>query len=709
MGNELITTSDPGYPMTAPADDSSLRNRSGGVARFLVCLKTFWWIPLVALALGLAAGVKYASHLQPVFVSQASMWETMKLRLPEESLYSDNMDTFLGTQIELLQSEKLQEMARDQMKSQKNGDAGIPTGKDAPPSKVVVRVNLAPKSSILNLQATGFDPVFTRNYLDALMDAFLSYEREMRNQISGVTLASINDQMQSAEQDLKSEQDALMAFEQSNNMAILQEQGSVAGTYLEKLQTQLSDLTLEAKLLEAAGTNDQPVATETTNAVIPWDLAGGTAQGPDRQDLNSAANLEQMKMERAEQAKHLAAHSPKIEELDDEIRRAEEFQEINQRQNTSRLAARRQANQIRMDYVQTSIKEWQDKVTEANGRLAKAEQLKLNIQRSQSVFDHLAAMAQSLGISRSIDQESLAILEPASVPLPFNQGRVKSIEVAALGGLATGMLLVFLIGLRDDRFKSVSDVNMVLGDAVVGMLPRVKFNKARGLPLLAPNDSRYAYAESYRSLRSALHFFDGGEVRPKVLLITSATPNEGKSTVSANLAHTLAMSGSRVLLVDGDLRKGHLHHLLGLQNEAGLTELLSGTREPEQVIQTNSIPNLKFISRGIINGNPGDLMLSTRVDGLLDRWRREFDYVLIDSSPMLAAADASCLAPRVDGTLFLVRSHFSSARVTREALEVLVRRHAKLFGVVFNMAEPSGRSSYNYKYADYYYPPAKRA
>jgi capsular exopolysaccharide synthesis family protein len=237
------------------------------------------------------------------------------------------------------------------------------------------------------------------------------------------------------------------------------------------------------------------------------------------------------------------------------------------------------------------------------------------------------------------------------------------------------------------------------------MLPKMKFKKNSALPLLQPNDSRYVYSESYLSLRSALYFFDGGDIRPKVLLVTSATPNEGKSTVSANLAHTLAMSGSRVLLVDGDLRKGHLHHLLGLQNEAGLTELLLGTWGPEQVLQMNSLPNLRFISRGMVNSNPGDLMLLPRMDELIERWRREFDYVLIDSSPLLAAADASCLAPRVDGTLFLVRSHFSSARVTREALEMLARRRAKILGVVFNMAEISARSHYHYKYAEYYYPP----
>jgi capsular exopolysaccharide synthesis family protein len=219
---------------------------------------------------------------------------------------------------------------------------------------------------------------------------------------------------------------------------------------------------------------------------------------------------------------------------------------------------------------------------------------------------------------------------------------------------------------------------------------------------LKPDDTRHVYAESYRSLRSALHYLATGENHPKSILITSATPNEGKSTVAANLAQTLAMSGSRVLLVDGDLRRGHLHTLLGFKNEKGLGELLSGDCEPEQVTQVNCLPNLSFISRGKSGGNPGDLLTSPRFDQLLARWIQDYDYVLIDSSPVFAAADSSALAPRVDGTIFLVRSHYSSARMTREALEVLVQRRAKIIGVVFNMADTKAHDYKYYKYTEYH-------
>jgi capsular exopolysaccharide synthesis family protein len=244
---------------------------------------------------------------------------------------------------------------------------------------------------------------------------------------------------------------------------------------------------------------------------------------------------------------------------------------------------------------------------------------------------------------------------------------------------------------------------------VVGLLPEAGQEGGSIMPLLALNDPRHIYAESYRSLRSALLFLATEGERPKVLLIASAMPGEGKSTVAANLARTLALSGSRVLLVDGDLRKGHLHHLLGLQREPGFVELLNQTCAPDQVMQKDSQANLTFISSGgQLSGNPGDLFLGSGLDQILARWRQEFDYVVIDSSPLFAADDASCLAPKVDGTLFVVRSRHSSARAAREALELLAQRQARVLGVIFNGADTSGRSDYYYKYADYY-PAAKQS
>ena len=210
------------------------------------------------------------------------------------------------------------------------------------------------------------------------------------------------------------------------------------------------------------------------------------------------------------------------------------------------------------------------------------------------------------------------------------------------------------------------------------------------------------YAESYRSLRSALLYLPTGGERPKVVLITSAVPNEGKSTIAANLARTLASGGSRVLLVDADLRKGQLHEMLGLHAAPGLVELLQHPADLESFIQVNSTQNFAFLSRGTALGHTSDLFLGMVFDQVLAQMRQKFDYVLIDSSPVFAADDASTLAPKVDGTLFVVRNNFSSARLVRECLELLHQRQSHILGLVLNRTDATARSYHYYKYAGYH-------
>jgi len=710
VNNQLIPVPSQDYQLQGPVDDSLQPAQSHRWRRFLRFLLKFWWIPLATLIIGIGVEAAYVYWKEPTFVSRASMWETLKLRLPEGAMFTEDMQNFLGTQSELLQSGKLREQALARMRSLTN-QIEIPRGKDGQPPDVAIRVSGSAKSSVFVIQANSPHPSFTQNYLNALMQAYLDYKKDVRKVVSGDTLASISEQVQRWERDLQVEQDALMAFQRTNNLIILQEEGMIAGNYLAKLKTQLSDLQLEARLLGSAEGDKNAGASDTNNAAPT--PADGTAAaslslpaGATAERQNSFKDLELLKIQREKLSKNLRPKHPKIVKLDADIQRAEKLEEIYRRQSASQLAASRQANSVKTDNILASITEWEAKVVQANRHIAEAERLKLNIQRIQTVYDRLVSLVQTVGISRNIDQESLAVLETASAPKRSYTSEKNGLVLAILCGLAAGFGIVFLIGVRDDRFNSVTDVNSALGDAIVGMLPKVNGNGSAELPLLELNDSRHIYAESYRSLRSALLFLATDGERPKILLVTSAMPDEGKSTVAANLARTLAQSGSRVLLVDGDLRKGHLHHLLNLQSEPGLAELLNKTGNPQKIIQTDSIPNFSFISRGQRSGNPGDLFLGSGLDQILARWREEFDHVIIDSSPLFAADDASCLAPKVDGTLFVVRNGYSSARAVREALDLLAQRQARVLGVVFNGADTSAKSYYYYKYADYHTPAA---
>jgi capsular exopolysaccharide synthesis family protein len=687
------------YPAPAPAFH---------LQKMLVFLRRLWWVPVITLTLAMIAAVVYLLWLPPTYISTSRLWETEKLRLPEGALFTEDSQTFIGTQTELLRSRSLREMVLTRLRA--SGTNAIPLEKDGQPLAVLIKVTPVPKSSVFAVEASSSVPAYTQNYLNVLMNEYLEYKKNARSLVSGVTLASISEQVLRLERDLKTDQDALTAFQRTNNLMILQEEGTIAGGYLAKLKTQLSDYQIESQLLEATALEHEKSGPGNTNSAgsLVDSLRGAgsiSTSTAASESLNSYQGVELLKIQRERLSKNLRPKHPKIVKLDADIERGQRILEMYHNQSRDQLATARQALKMRTDSVLAAMKEWEIKVVAANVLIAEAERLKQSVNRAQSLYDRLVNLLQNVDISRNIDQSTLAILEPASPAERSYRQELQPLGLALFGGLFAGLGIIFLVAVRDDRFTSVIEVNEKFGDSIVGQVPDLPVVRRKlPSPLLEHNDDRHMYAESYRNLRSALLFLPVEGEHPKILLITSALPGEGKSTIAANLALTLAAGGSRVLLVDADLRQGHLHDLLGLRQEPGLVELLRQPADLDKIIQTNSLTNFAFISRGSNVSHPGDLLLGAALDQVLARWRERFDYVLIDTCPVFAADDATTLAPKLDGTLFVVRRRFSGARVVREAIELLNKRQARVLGLVFNRADASAGSYNYYKHAEYYRP-----
>jgi capsular exopolysaccharide synthesis family protein len=391
--------------------------------------------------------------------------------------------------------------------------------------------------------------------------------------------------------------------------------------------------------------------------------------------------------------------------LNDDIARGEKFLEVFNRYNRDQLTALRQANEAKTQNVRASIVDWENKVVDENNRIVQGERLKLNVERAQTAYDRLTKLVENVAIGGNLDQETLAVLEPASPALRSYNKEARALVLGLFGGLILGFGSLLLLMVRDDRIVTCGEINDQMNEAVLTQVPAIKSLNGNGChALLQVGDARHTYAESFRSLRSALMFMEKDGQSPKVVLVTSALPGEGKSTIAANLARALALGGSRVALVDADSRKGVLHEMLKLERSPGLTDILHDSGDLKGALQTNSVPNLTFIACGTPSPDGCDLFLGTSFERMLKQLRAQFDYVLIDSSPVFATDDAPSLAPRVDGTLFVVRSRFSSGRAVRDALDILYQRNARVLGLVFNHVDPSESSYHYYKYADYFPP-----
>lgn len=209
-------------------------------------------------------------------------------------------------------------------------------------------------------------------------------------------------------------------------------------------------------------------------------------------------------------------------------------------------------------------------------------------------------------------------------------------------------------------------------------------------------------SESYRTLRTNIQFSNIDKAI-KTLIVTSSTPGEGKSTTISNLANTMAQSDKKVLLIDCDFRKPVIHKKFNISNLYGLTNVLLGDKELEEVIQPiEDIDNLSVITTGAIPPNPAELLASSSMVEILEKLKKEFDMILIDAPPVGLVTDAAVLSTKVDGVLLVVAAKQAEIEVVKSAQDLLKRVNANIIGVVLNKIDINERSYYKYGYYKYY-------
>jgi capsular exopolysaccharide synthesis family protein len=288
---------------------------------------------------------------------------------------------------------------------------------------------------------------------------------------------------------------------------------------------------------------------------------------------------------------------------------------------------------------------------------------------------------------------------------PFSPNPFRDLTLAIIVGLAAGLGLVVAIDYLDDTIKTPEDVTRRLKVPFLGMVPKVKGDDHPVLSSRVPHE----FGEAFRSLRTSLVFSSGsGGESTRVVMVTSSQPLEGKTTTACNMAIALAFGGARVLVIDADMRRPSVHRTMGVQNSIGLSHLLSGQATPRQAIQKLDNPNLWVMSAGVVPPNPSELLASDRMKTLVTNAQHgPFDWVIIDTPPVLAVTDAVIVSPLASGVVFVVGSEMTSARVSERALETLMTSNPNLLGAVLNRVDLVRNKYYysryyGYKYKSYY-------
>ncbi|MBI2303818.1 MAG: polysaccharide biosynthesis tyrosine autokinase [Chloroflexi bacterium] len=334
----------------------------------------------------------------------------------------------------------------------------------------------------------------------------------------------------------------------------------------------------------------------------------------------------------------------------------------------------------------------------------RAEQgrLQASLSKNQIIYSTLLQSAHDLRLSTARYANNVSISTRAEVPpSPIKPRVFFNTVLAALLGFLASLGLAFFLEFLDDTIKSVEDISQFLGLASLGAIFRITGKKIED-KLVTRLHARSPITEAYRGLRTSLQFTSVD--RPlRSLLVTSASPMEGKSTTVANLGIVMAQGGKSIVIVDSDLRRPIMHRFFQLPNTQGLTTLLVEDNPIiDGILQATEIDNLRVLTSGPLPPNPAELLGSQRMKEVLEELKRKADIVLFDSPPTLAVTDASVLAGQVDGTMLVVDAGNTRRGAAQRAKEQLVKVGANLIGSALNKLSSRGGAGYYYYYYYYY-------
>lgn len=642
--------------------------------RYLSYLRERWWLVLVCLAVAVGGTIFYETVRPDSYNSYAQLYVTEGPELAS-TMFGQVKDDF-ATEIELLKGQHLRAAAMEDL------------GPDASQLKKPIELEVVRPmaTTILQLRATGPDPALTQHFLQALIDEYLAFKRQTRLSTSDDMVKSLTLELSKHETNLVSEQHQWAEFQQTNNVALLEAESQSAGSFLANENMELANLNLKRELLERGLPPEIiPVISTNTvstnlNGVAQSEINGnaGTSSSTDEDIENTwlALVLKQAQLAQA------LTNGPQylVKPLKDQISQLQE--------NLSALnKAELRDTEQRITAISNAIPQWQTTIADNNDRLAEGEQLRGDIQRQQGYYDSLLGLLQNVDLTKNMEQERVTVLDAPTPGQLLQSSLPMDIFLATALALAASLGIVFVWHLFDDRFVSVRDIKDQFGEVVLGLVPQIKIPRSEPkAALLGESDPRRPYWESYRHLRSALLFSEMGETKPQTILFTGAMSGEGKTTVAMNLARILARSGLRVILVDVDPHGGGLHPFFGKSGRPGLLDCLRGEANTKDIIEQSEIPGLDYIGAGTHREQSEGLLLRPQMAVILEELRKKYDYIILDSAPILAADDAALLVPHAQAVVLVVRPFYSRARMVRQALEMLYQRQAKSVAIVFNQA-----------------------
>jgi capsular exopolysaccharide synthesis family protein len=423
-----------------------------------------------------------------------------------------------------------------------------------------------------------------------------------------------------------------------------------------------------------------------------------------QQQKNELTNLQR---ELASLGQKLGDNHPEIIRIKSTIKVAEarlesEIQKVMASVRTDYETARAQENSL-----VAALEQQKSEALAMNRKGIEYAVLEREAESNRQIYNSLLQRSKETGVSAELKASNIRVVDAASTPInPVSPRKSLALALGLFGGLFVGVGLAFFFEYLDNRIKTPDEIKAHLGLPSLGMIPALGTELAGSGDPLINNGVPARFSEALRTVRTNVLFSSAAEGTQSIA-VTSTGPGEGKTMVASNLAIGLAQAGLRVLLIDGDMRRPRVHGLFGVPQEPGLSNLMVGTVKASESLRKSAVEGLWVLPAGKIPPNPAELLASARFKDFLGSLSTHFDWVVVDTPPVMAVADAAVVGNRVSGVLFVVAADKTSRHGARVALDQLEQAHVRFVGGVLNGVDLE-RNPYYYaryyrkEYASYY-------
>jgi capsular exopolysaccharide synthesis family protein len=585
-----------------------------------------------------------------------------------------------------------------------------------------LKVTLSPNSHIIKVSFRSPDKDLTANVVNTLMSTYT--ENNFKSRFDSTMQASdwLSKQLVDLQMKVETSQEKLVRYQKEHEILGIDEKQNITTAKLDELNKALTAAESERmdkesvyRLVQAGDADTIASAAGALDAAGAGNQSGGLLESLRTKEAD-------LKIQAAELSTQFGPSYPKLAQLENQLKEIDAQLLAETKKVGGKIRGQYMAALQRENMLHDALEKQKQEANKLNESAIEYSLLKRDLDTNRQLYEGLLEKLKEAGVSAGLRSNNFRIVDVARVPTaPVEPNIPRNLAFAFMLGLTSGVGLAFLLEGLDSTVRTTEQAQMISGLPPLGMIPlgsrtaREGANPKRlviatskeAVELITQVRPQSQMAESYRALRTSLLLSNLG-APPKVIMVTSALPQEGKTTTSINCAVVLAQKGIRVLLIDADLRRPSIHKTLGMGPRSGLSNVLTGSATLQQAItRSPTLPNLDVLPAGTPPPNPAELLASSNMRDVLQELRGQYDHIVVDTPPTLSVTDAVVLSPRADAIVLVIRSGQTTKQALRRSRDILMQVNAKVSGVLLNAVDLSSPDYYYYyeyqgKYARYY-------